>query len=200
MTKVEHRRQPLHITIGSTPQISEDEGAQKISLENDLRLLKASLLYADHAKLVSISSAALVEIAAIGDVPREKRWDLIRQLQSYVHDPDSEAKLTILSSFYEEARRKRYSRKGRELLQKFEAALTEGWSEASDLSVKVVRDAGGDCILRGVESGLLEVHRFDNTLRKTARPEEHRAFVIEYVRVVGESVSDVQTYPLFDED
>lgn len=190
----------LHITIGATPHVSDDQGTQKLSLENDLRLIKAALLYADHAKLVSIASAALLEIAAIGEVPTEKRWQLLRQLQSYANDPETENQLSILTSIYEEARRKRYSKKGRILLQRFEEALSESWSEAAEFAVNAVRDAGGDGVIRAVESGLLKVHTFEDILRRTTHAEEHRGFVIEYVRVVSESVSDVQTYPLFDED
>lgn len=199
MIPVEHR-EALHITIGTTPHFSEHQGTQKISLENDLRLIKAAVLYADHAKLVSIASAALLEIAAIGEVPKEKRWQLLTQLQSYANDPETDNQLSILTSLYEEARRKRYSKKGRILLQNFEAALTESWGEAAEFAKNAVRDAGGDGVLRAVESGLLEVHTFDDTLRRATHEEEHRGFVIEYVRVVSESVSDVQTYPLFDED
>jgi hypothetical protein len=66
--------------------------------------------------------------------------------------------------------------------------------------VNAVRDAEGDGIIRAVESGLLKVHTFDDTLRRATNAQEHRRFVIEYVGVVSESVSDVQTYPLFDED
>jgi hypothetical protein len=190
----------LHITIGATPHVSDDQGTQKLSLENDLRLIKAALLYADHAKLVSIASAALLEVAAIGEVPTEKRWQLLRQLQSYANDPESENQLSILTSIYEEARRKRYSKKGRILLQRFDEALSESWSEAAEFAVNAVRDAGGDGVIRAVESGLLKVHTFEDVLRRTTHAEEHRGFVIEYVRVVSESVSDVQTYPLFDED
>lgn len=200
MANTEIGQHALHITIGAAPQVSEEQGTQRISLENDLRLIKSALLYADHAKLVSIVSAALLEVASIGDVPKQKRWDLLKQLQSYANDEESEGKLTILSAFYEEARRKRYSKKGRILLQKFEAALEDSWGEAAEFAVNAVREAGGDGIIRAVESGLLEIHTFDDTLRRTSRTEEHRGFAIEYVKVVGESVSDVYTYPLFDED
>lgn len=200
MTNTPVNQRGLHITIGSAPQVAEEQGTQKISLENDLRLTKAGLLYADHAKLVSIASAALLEIAAIGDVPKQKRWDLIKQLQSYARDEENEEKLTILSAFYEEARRKRYSKKGQILLRKFETALDESWGEAAEFALDAVREAGGDGIIRAVESGLLEIHTFDDTLRRTSQAEEHRGFTLEYVKVVGESVSDVYTYPLFDED
>lgn len=200
MREPEVNQNALHITIGSTPQISEDQGIQKLTLENDLRMVKAALLYADHAKLCSIASAALLGIAALPEVQKPKRWVLLKQLQSYAPDEDTERKLTILTAFYEEARRKRYSKKGRVLLQQFEAALAESWDEVAEFVHNAVRDAGGDGIIRAVESGLLEVHTFDDTLRRATDAGEHRDFVLEYVKVVGESVSDVQTYPLFDED
>ncbi len=45
----------LHFTIGTGP--SFDEATQQLSLENDTRLLKAGLLYADRIKLASASSS-----------------------------------------------------------------------------------------------------------------------------------------------
>jgi hypothetical protein len=172
MTNTEINQQVLHITIGAAPQVAEEQGTQRISLENDLRLTKAALLYADHAKLVSITSAALLEIAAIGEVPRQKRWDLLKQLQSYAGDEENEGKLTILSAVYEEARRKRYSKKGRILLQRFEAALEESWDETAEFALNAVREAGGDGIIRAVEAGYL---RYTRSTTRSAEPHRRRS-------------------------
>jgi hypothetical protein len=45
----------LRITVGTGP--SFDESTQHLSLENDARLLKAGLLYADRVKLASVGSS-----------------------------------------------------------------------------------------------------------------------------------------------
>jgi hypothetical protein len=47
---------------------------------------------------------------------------------------------------------------------------------------------------------LLQVHPFDAALRRAIQESEHRRFILEYVSVVGASVSNAYTYPLFDED
>jgi hypothetical protein len=63
----------LHITIGSTPQTEQEGEITKIVFENDLRMVKAALLYADHATLCSAASSTLLELVALRDLPSEKR-------------------------------------------------------------------------------------------------------------------------------
>jgi hypothetical protein len=79
-------------------------------------------------------------------------------------------------------------------------SLADGWELLKKYVNTFVDDAGGDGILRAIESGLLEVHHFDAAIRRALQESEHRKFILEYISVVAASVSNTQTYPLFDED
>lgn len=50
----------LHITIGASPDSIDSSGAYRLSLETELKMVKAALLYADRAKLCSMTSSALL--------------------------------------------------------------------------------------------------------------------------------------------
>jgi hypothetical protein len=163
-------------------------------------MVKAALLYADHAKLCSIVSATLLAIVALGDTPKENRWELFKTLNSWAPDEENEMMLNFLTPIYEQIQREKHTPQGAILLRQFEAALAEGWADAMEYANTFVREAGGDGIVRAVDSGLLEVHTFESTLRRVVQPEEHRNYVLEYVGVVSETVSNAHTYPLFDED
>ena len=68
----------IHITIGSTPQTTRTDETSKIVFENDLQMVKAALLYADHSTLCSVSSSTLLELVALRDLPQEKRVEFLQ--------------------------------------------------------------------------------------------------------------------------
>lgn len=191
----------LHITIGSVPQTKTVENTAQIDLQNDLQMVKAALLYADQVKLYSIASSALLSIATLGDIPNVKRWEFLQTLRSLgVVDESTEQMMALLSKVYEEARRKRYSKKGSALLRQFNKGLAESWDDMTEYASGIVSGMGGDGIIQAVDSGLLEVHAFESVLERTVQESKHRDFVLEYVGAVSEAISDAHTYPLFDED
>src|SRR5215204_2991571 len=57
----------LRFTIGTGP--SSDPSHRQLSLENDVRLLKAGLLYADRVKLCSVGSSLTLRMLADVKVP-----------------------------------------------------------------------------------------------------------------------------------
>lgn len=183
----------LHITIGSTPYIADQGDASKLIFQNDVQMTKAALLYADAATLCSVTSAALIEIAALPNVAPEKRLGYLEELLSWMGDDEDAKQLTALMELID-------------LLGYpasaglIERALAEAWGDAKQFIDETVRDCGGAGILRAVESGLLKVHRFDASLRRSIQDAEHRKFAIEYIAVVSTSLNDTRTFPLFDED
>jgi hypothetical protein len=183
----------LHITIGSTPQVVETGQSSKIVFENDLRMVKAALLYANHATLCSVTSSALLELVAMKDVPREKRVDYIKQMVSWMGDDESARLLKGMMTLFEQSKDPMW-------VGFLEEALADGWDTVRQHVNNFLRDGGGEGILRAIESGLLEVHHFDAALRRAVQESERRNFIIEYVAVVGASVANAYTYPLFDED
>jgi hypothetical protein len=190
-----------HITIGSVPQTKTVKNTAQIDLQNDLQMVKAALLYADKAKLYSIASSTLLSIATLDEIPNMKRWDFLQTLRSLgVVDESTEQMMALLSKVYEEAIRKRYSKKGSALLRQFNKGLAESWDDMTEYASSIVSGMGGDGIIQAVDSGLLEVHAFKSVLERTVQESKHKDFVLEYVGAVSEAISDGHTYPLFDED
>jgi hypothetical protein len=183
----------LHITIGSTPQVAEIGQSSKIVFENDLRMVKAALLYANHATLCSVTSSALLELVAMQDVPREKRVSYIKEMASWMGDDEAARLLTEMIALFEQSNDPMWA-------NFLEETLADGWNTVKEHVNNFLRDGGGEGILRAIESGLLKVHHFDAALRRAVQETERRNFIIEYVAVVGASVANAHTYPLFDED
>jgi hypothetical protein len=59
---------------------------------------------------------------------------------------------------------------------------------------------GANEIQTASESGGLEIYDFASPVERVVIDSERRAFVEEYVSVVGETVSNEATYALFDEE
>lgn len=183
----------LHITIGSTPQTIETGQSTKIVFENDLRMVKAALLYADTATLCSVTSSALLELVAMKDIPREKRVDYIKEIVSWMGDDETARMFKAMMDLFEQSNNPMWA-------GFIQETLADGWNTVREHVDKFLREGSGDGILRAIESGLLEVHHFEAPLRRALQTSEQRNFIIEYVAVVAASVTNAYTYPLFDED
>jgi hypothetical protein len=74
-------RQELQITIGSIPQIRAE--GKTIDLNNDIQMIKASILYADHAKPCSFSSSSALSVLALTDILENKRVSFLKEMRAW---------------------------------------------------------------------------------------------------------------------
>lgn len=191
----------LHITIGSVPQARTVETNVELDLRNDVEMVKASVLYADHATLYSIASSALFAIVSVADLPDAERWQFLERMSLLrLFDDDTQRMMDVMSAAHAKARRTRYSRKGAENLRTLKKALGEGWTDMAELAGNMIASVGGDGIAQAVSSGLLEVHAFESVIERTVQESKHREFVLEYLGEVSHAISNPHTYALFDED
>src|SRR5215216_7935104 len=98
----------LHFTIGTGP--SSDPSTGHLSLQNDLRLLKAGLLYADRVRLCSVGSSLTLRMLADTEANRNQQLDFIeRHFRENIarDDPEAAAKVIELVRRYRELRRDR---------------------------------------------------------------------------------------------
>lgn len=72
-------RKGLTITVGVTPQMKPNG---QPSLEGELRLLRSSLLYADHVDLVAPSAAWMRDFRPLRDVDPDDPWRTVASLPS----------------------------------------------------------------------------------------------------------------------
>lgn len=197
------KQKGLHITIGSVPLVDNSGSAPKVDMVNELRMVKAALLYADRAKLCSVSSSVLMDIISFEELPTHKRVDFLETLSLSVPKYQDSYFIREVLGEYKQARSRRYSKKGRARLKEFEKELEEYWEQGKAAINAYVEDAGGYGLLRAVDAGLLEIHPFTDTSGLIARlmPENEntRQVTWDYIAAISETVTDISTYPLFDE-
>src|SRR5688572_22735324 len=79
----------LHMTIAASPSVG-------VSLANDLRLVKAALLYADRAKLCSLGTHMLQMVLAIAEATPSDQVEILEQWIPVLRQ-DEETKARVLS-------------------------------------------------------------------------------------------------------
>jgi hypothetical protein len=182
--------------------------------QNDARLLKAGLLYADRVRLCSVGSSLTLRMLA--DMETHKNQQLVfieRHFRENIarDDPEAVAKVIEFVRRYRELRRDRNLSKEQlvlraqlaEELEKIWSQLKGGWEEFA-------RKAGADEILAAKRSGLVNFHRFaaggveriaglDATSNERRLDEFYEGVTAELPGVLSGSVSDGSTYPLFDD-
>lgn len=67
----------LHFTIGTGPSLDPD--IEQLNLENDARLLKAGLLYADRVKLASVGSSLTLRMLADAKSGPDRQLDFLER-------------------------------------------------------------------------------------------------------------------------
>jgi|KBSSwiStaDraftv2_1062776.scaffolds.fasta_scaffold55067_3 hypothetical protein len=185
----------VHMTVASSLKMRGDEP----NIQNDLQMVKAALLYADHAKLVSIQSFGLLDVIRAFKAPHADRLLQLRQYFSSIDDETKRENVAQWIADYEYAKRHRHSKRGRELLKQLDDALDKGYRKAQEQNAEYVTRLGADGIFDAVNSRLLDIYEFksifDRAIRDTLEADD---LELEYISAVSEVISDAQAYPLFD--
>jgi hypothetical protein len=202
----------LHFTIGTGP--FSDPSTDHLSLQNDARLLKAGLLYADRVRLCSVGSSLTLRMLADMKAHKNRQLDFIeRHFRENIarDDPEAAAKGIEFVQRYRELRRDRNLSKEQlvlraQLAEEFERIWVQfkgGWEEFA-------RKAGADEILAAKRSGLVDFHRFaaggversaglDQSSNERRSDEFYEEVTAELFGVLSGAVSEGATYPLFDD-
>jgi hypothetical protein len=190
--------QGLHITIGSSP--STFPGAKRgIDLTSDTEMVKAAVLYADKATLCSPAYSALCDGTNLTRLTTSERINFLETIPLWF--PNETGLVNQTKALFEASKaawRQRTTRSGYLFLKKFEREINKGWDQIVEPFRGLLREPGGSEINLAVESGLIDMHRFDSPLNRIMIDEERDGFIQEYVSVIGSTVSNQATYPLFD--
>jgi hypothetical protein len=190
----------LHITVGTAPDAIDSSGASRINLRNELNIVKAALLYADRVKLCSITSSIMLDGLNFRNFPVQKKIAFLEAFAQGMSQQFDTSVITEVVQRYRQAWKRRYSRNGRATLKTIETKLDELAPSLESKTDKLLRSSGGYGIVQAEESGLLEIHSFDDSLLNLFQHmHDNREWLLDYVNVVASSVSDASTYPLFDE-
>lgn len=208
----------LHISVTTGLDDARDPSVLGgMSLEHDLRLVKAALLYADDVTLYSPAASMLLSISSIERYRWDELIDLMIAATPYT-TPDEQAA--------EELRRGLRMCK---VLKKQRFATPEertfvrgidgipAWDELHEIANRMAEGAQVRSLVRAIRSGRLYVHDFMKaegrsraeiaakligycTLTEEQRHAERWSdgLIDEYKRILGTAISSGRTYPLFD--
>jgi hypothetical protein len=183
------------MTIGVSPDGSLNQARQVLS--NDLRLVKAALLYADHATLCSPASTMILTVLMLAAVPERQQIEVLRSWLSEMaqYRPDGVSLLEQLEDYRRLSQLHLAGPLTREelyRLQRMHAHFRSFIPEMVSTVEKIAEDAGAGDIIDAMASGILELHTFDEL-------GDSDALVKEFVTFVSDAVSDAHTHPLFDD-
>jgi hypothetical protein len=209
---VTQNKSQLHMTIGSHP-------VAQINLEQDLRLVKAAILYADRVKLYSPTYSMLCMVAKLENIPPDQHIQLIQMVMPYIASPsDAERTSAFLKVYKEKFQNNRLT----EVDVAVQKMLEKSWVVVKETAHKIVDGTGFNELNQLTQSGLLEIHPFkqstnDNSVlqfltdcialasgspklpaNKFEMTARNNAMVKEFIDGISNSVSNGSTYPLFD--
>jgi hypothetical protein len=202
----------LHFTIGTA--FGTNPTVQQLSLENDLLLVKAGLLYADRVRLCSIGSSLALEFARLMEASDRQRMEW---LSRYFEDlaptnPEAAATMREFVSMYRDLRRRRGGTRSKSQIQtmfEVQAGMRRIWANFEDGIGEFLRVAGADGIVEALDTGLVALHRFEAgrvermgglTPEDQERRSEEQLWDLfwEFFDLISEAVADGETNPLFD--
>jgi hypothetical protein len=187
----------FHITIGSAPK-------PDLSLEEDLRMVKTSLLYGDHVKLCSGTYSSLLPFVELTNYTTEQRIDFFERIIKY-----SRIQEPFKSLAWEKLRRWKQILQDKNVdeqtLLEAQRQIEEGWAHYANQSSVVPQANAMASFDRAIQEGLLTIHKFETLEEANIREKGFYGtdfapkFQSEFVSVVEGSLKDGSTYPLFDD-
>ncbi len=185
----------LHITAAAAPNI---EFGNPRLLAHDLRLAKASILYADKVTLCSATAwmAASIYLMGAANQSEEAQLQLIIHLYASIGplvDPNAEKLLPEFERRVKLLKRSPITLTKREriLRKEFRKLLFGLWNQLSESFVSITRGFGFDEVELAANAGILDIHPFSETLFEN--------FGEEYFGVIKDLMGSTTTHPMLDD-
>jgi hypothetical protein len=179
----------FHITIGSAP-------AHGLSLEGDLKLVKAALLYADQVKLCSLVSSLMVTMSVLMKSDQKRYFEMFETLLPAMAEDRVQGQLIaeMVRSYRSIGHQKNATKHDLQLRAKIQPKLAQLKTNLNEVITRILKEAGIQDLNRAIEAGLLQLHTF-----RAADTWDTKGLVQEYVEVLADTLSSGATYPLFDD-
>ena len=172
----------FHITVGAA--ISSN-----FTFQNEVRLLKAAILYADKVKLCSLSSSFLVSMLLLCNMSEEESFELIEQISGPLGYNTNNTQLGI--ELYKQLKKKKGKTRDELLIYlNMKNKLKKGLEILSEKVRKFFSERELDTILEALNTGLIDLHVLDVA---------NENIVNEFFDVISQSLLSGDTYPLFDD-
>lgn len=197
--------QDFHITIGTSPSVGAD-------LTEDLRLVKAAILYGDKAKLCSMASSCVLSMKRFGQMSADQQFDLIVSIVPFLMKDEDELKhsMGLIELYKQTVGKKHKGAREYQLQAEMKRAIKKLWEDSIEKNTKLMQPEATRGLEKAISEGLLEVHFFDRfkdtseTVRNLvndslANDENIHAMMYEYLGMIAGAVQNGETYPMFDD-
>jgi hypothetical protein len=143
---------PLQITIGSHPTNS-------LNLDQELKLLKAAILYGDQVELYSLKASMFSLILKLRDLPAPLQIRLIEEISPYLKTDVDSAEFLRNLRIYKDAITRRPIPRPVLVMQR---QLEQEWFHIKKFAEGMVHASGFQDIERGIKAGVVKLHVFEN--------------------------------------
>ncbi|HYU97456.1 MAG TPA: hypothetical protein VE977_01385 [Pyrinomonadaceae bacterium] len=201
-TSQKNKRRPFHITVAAA-------GNEGMNIDNDLRMLRTALIYGDHVKLCSFTTAGVLFQFSVWSNPLK---DFVAWGEENIIDiiPDEQKRNDLIRGIesYRKAMKKKHRTRDDLLTRmRIERDLARTRDEMKQRYPAITREADIRGIQAAMKSKLLELYTF-KSLDFKGLAKKHFAgqdtgnssdVVDEFVNLISDAVEDRSTYPLFDD-
>ena len=142
--------QVLHLTIGTYPSNS-------LVLDQELKLLKAALLYGDQVELYSLKASLIAMFMKLGNISGPLQIRLIEDIAPYIMSENEAG--TFLNNMQIYKRGTKIKPTPKQVLI-FQQQLAHKWLEVKNVAVGIAQSSGFQSIENAVKSGVLKIHIF----------------------------------------
>jgi hypothetical protein len=177
----------VRIALGTSP-------AGGLSLENEIRLLKPALLYADRVTLLSPKATMLSMAAGIGELSVDERLAFLRQVLPAVAPNQAGEVLHSLDIYSALRRKRRRSRDEIIAVERVRQRLDASWTALRGRMDDLLVSAGANDLVPALEMGLLEIDPITSDEEFT--PE---VLIQQFVDALAATLAGGVSYPLFDD-
>lgn len=174
----------LHITVATSP-------GRDLTLQHDLRLLKAAILYGDQVKLCSLTSSLLVLILQLSNVTGAQKVQLMKELVSALPSIDQSRAIEALAALDQLRRKRVRNREELRRLKGLEKIVADTWSALEAKVEEIAQQMGATALLSALESGLVELEVYHQA--------DTDGMVKAFFESVGGAVASGESYPLLDD-
>ena len=143
---------PLQITIGSYPTNS-------LNLNQELKLLKAAILYGDQVEIYSLKASMFRLIRMLKDISLPLQIRIIEEISPYLMGEIEYAAFQEKLVIYKKAITIKPASKPILILQR---KFSHDWLKVIKVIEETVQTSGLEDIERGIKKGIVKLHTFEN--------------------------------------
>jgi hypothetical protein len=183
------QRKPFHITISAA-------SAHGLSLEGDMQLVKAALLYADEVKLCSFTSSMMLTMMMLKESDQKRSEEMLEALIPAMAQDKAEGErlVSLLRTFKQIGFNKNPTKQELQQRAIIQPRLARMRMDLKGIIERQLQESGISSFSRAIQTGLLEVHTF-----RASDTWDTEEMLNEFLEIIRSALSEGSTYPLFDD-